>query len=127
MNIYDDNDDIYCGLCGGCGIAGCCSPLKCLRGTLLFYGNCKYGESYYKDLSIAWAFYNWILRNADHLLKDTSDLDQFNAEIEKEFSWELNADELANYQEIWRSELLDHGLIRKPPKSIDQEQNDPEP
>jgi len=69
--------------CDHCGISDCCSPLDCLRETILKDPGCGHGYEYFLELAIAREFSRWVLSNHGHLLKEPEDLQDFHMRIEK--------------------------------------------
>ena len=54
----------YCKKCDSCGEEGCCSPLRCFANWKRPSG-CKYGETYRKDLILAYLMYDELSRIID--------------------------------------------------------------
>jgi hypothetical protein len=97
--------------CDHCGIAGCCSPLDCLKETMLKNPDCGHSEEYYSDLAVAWFFSRWVLYNAKELIPNLKNLEQFNSALEQFCARKGHLETLENLQRKWFYELKDNQLI----------------
>lgn len=51
--FIEEQYDIYCSSCEGCGEEMCCSSLNCAISSIELNSNCKYSSTYAKDLRFA--------------------------------------------------------------------------
>ena len=55
-----NSDEIYCSVCESCGEDGCCSALNCKHSE-----DCKYCETYLKDLKFSYILSRELLKLID--------------------------------------------------------------